>query len=49
MKKTQKKTQKIVSVKESVYTRYRFLSIYINFNFDFFVLYKMYFQNYFAQ
>ncbi len=29
--------------------RYRFWLICINYNFDFLVLYKMYFQNYFAR
>ena len=39
-----------MSVKETVYTLiYRFLSIFmLNFNFDFLLLYKMYFQNYFT-
>ena len=41
------KTQKM-SMKESVYREYRFLLICINFNFDFLVLYKMYFKNYVA-
>ena len=42
-------SKEILSVKESeCIPRYRILSIFINFNSDSLALYKMYFQNYFA-
>jgi hypothetical protein len=44
MKKTQKK---IISV-SYLYMWYRFMLIYINFNFDFLGLDNVYFKNYFA-
>ena len=44
-----KKTQKKSSAWRHLYMRYRFWLICINYNFDFLVLYKMYFQNYFAR
>ena len=44
-----KKIQKKSSSWRRMYMRYRFWLICINYNFDFLVLYKMYFQNYFSR
>ena len=44
-----KKTQKRSSAWRRLYMRYRFWLICINYNFDFLVFNKMYFQNYFAR